>query len=77
VSGCRKARARGPISANSAHPLLTSVTVANSPGRIDRRSQSASRMVLSAAVSTTNSSAPVRVTVTSASIPPVSFSHCV
>ena len=76
VSGWSRRRDSGPITAIIAMVPETSATVVLEPASA-LRSQSRSRWVEAGEVSTRYSSAPRRVTVRSASMPPRSLSHWV
>ena len=58
-------------------PEVTSVTVTTSPGRVARRISGSIRRWMMSLATTRNLSGSRQVTVTSAMMPPASFSHWV
>ena len=70
-------RDAGPCTDSSVVPEVTSVTVRNSPGRVARLISGSIRRWMRSLAMTRNFSGSSQVTVTSATMPPASFSHWV
>ena len=77
VTAPTTSRLFGPITPNTAHSPVTSTTIACASPSMWRSSHARSRRVAPAPLTTRNSFSANRVTVSSASIPPRSFSQCV
>ena len=70
-------REAGPWTDSSVVPEVTSVTVRNSPGRVARLINGSIRRWIRSLAMTRNLPGSSQVTVTSATMPPASFSHWV
>ena len=70
-------RDAGPCTVSSALPDVMSATVTTSPGAVARRISGSIRRWIRSLAMTRNVSGSRQVTVTSATIPPASFSHWV